>query len=397
MRMLFILPARPGPPWRGYTRLAFELISRLAEWHRVDILSFDDRSRQPPEELTNRCGRFELVPFSRVQAWARGMLAIGSDIPFQVAMYRSLDMERRIREFSQSCDYDVIIYQLTRMASYAAIEGRAASVLHMVDPFVLNYRKSMKWRSPFVRPIYSLEASRLRRYEGRVWGWFEDVLLICRRDAEEYASVVPGSLPGWVPYAVDSSHFAPDAAVVREPCRIIITGNLFYGPNVDGIDYFCRSVYPTLKRLVPPVRLTLAGASPAWRVRRWSRSDKSIELVASVPDIRPYLNRAVVSVCPVRLAVGTQTKVLEAMAMGTPVVTTSAGNHGVEGGDGRELVVADDPTEMAERIAELLRGKCWNDLSERGRAFVQERFNWDASARQFEAVLLGAAADSAKG
>lgn len=115
-----------------------------------------------------------------------------------------------------------------------------------------------------------------------------------------------------------------------------------------------------------------------------------------MPDIRPYLQEATVSVCPVRLKIGTQTKILEALACATPVVTTSAGNHGICATSGKHLYVADNPEEFADRVIELLKGDRWNELSQNGRRFVQENFTWSGSGLKLERILEQLAARSTR-
>jgi glycosyltransferase involved in cell wall biosynthesis len=166
---------------------------------------------------------------------------------------------------------------------------------------------------------------------------------------------------------------------------IVITGNMNYPPNVDAVEVFCRDIFPLVCRRVPSANLWLVGSNPS-AVRHWTKNQQ-IKVTGFVPDIRPYLSRAMVSVCVVHLNVGTQTKVLEAMASGTPVVTTSAGNHGVGAISGRHLYVADSSEEFAERVVTLLNGDGWMTLSENGRKFVVENFAWQKSAAKLESIL----------
>jgi glycosyltransferase involved in cell wall biosynthesis len=122
------------------------------------------------------------------------------------------------------------------------------------------------------------------------------------------------------------------------------------------------------------------------RVRKWTR-DPRIKITGFVPDIRPYLSEAMVSVCPVRLRIGTQTKVLEALACGTPVVTTPAGNHGIGAISGEHLYVADDPVSFADKVVTLLTTRKWSILSEKGRRFAEDNFTWEKSAEKLEKIL----------
>jgi glycosyltransferase involved in cell wall biosynthesis len=141
---------------------------------------------------------------------------------------------------------------------------------------------------------------------------------------------------------------------------------------------------------VPQAVLWLVGARPVPSVRRWG-DQPGITVTGSVPDIRTYIREATVSICPVQLQIGTQTKVLEAMSSGTPVVTTSAGNNGIGGRSGEHLYVADTADDFAARLVALLAGERWDELSANGRRLVEERFTWERASAQLEAMLEGAA------
>jgi glycosyltransferase involved in cell wall biosynthesis len=161
---------------------------------------------------------------------------------------------------------------------------------------------------------------------------------------------------------------------------------MFHKPNVDAVEYFCRKVFPLVCKQVPTATLWLVGARPVGSVRKWAMNSQ-IRVTGFVPDVRTYLRQAVVSVCPIRLRIGTQTKILEALACGTPVVTSSAGNHGIRAVSGEHLYVADHPVEFADKVVALLKGDRWNELSQNGRRFVVENFTWERSAAKLEQIL----------
>src|SRR5262249_24925367 len=154
-------------------------------------------------------------------------------------------------------------------------------------------------------------------------------------------------------------------------------------PNVDGACFFLEEVFPRVLAAVPDARLAIVGAHPARRIRAAARRfGRRVTITGQVPDVGAHLRAAIVGICPIRLTIGVQTKVLEALAWGTPVVTTSAGNSGVAGVDGRQLLVADAPTDFAARVVALLRGEGWEQLSAEGRRLVEDRFSWARSAAE---------------
>jgi glycosyltransferase involved in cell wall biosynthesis len=169
---------------------------------------------------------------------------------------------------------------------------------------------------------------------------------------------------------------------------ILVSGNMYHLPNVDGVLYLLGEVLPHVLRRVPTARLFIVGSDPDERIRKAAtRFEDRVVVTGRVPDVSEYLRRAVVSVCPVLLKIGVQTKVLEALAAGTPVVTTSAGNSGIAGVSGRDLWVEDEPEGFADRVVGLLRGDLWDSFSRDGLTVVSDRFSWQRSARQLESLI----------
>jgi len=238
----------------------------------------------------------------------------------------------------------------------------------------------------FSRLLVRSWIDRLKRYDRQQASRFARIIFVNKEDSLEYANIVSEAHADWVPNGIDTEAFAPSQQSARRNGMIVITGNMFHVPNVDAIEHFCREIFPLVCKQVPSANLWLVGAKPVRRVRKWAR-DPRIKVTGSVPDIRPYLQQAMVSACPVRLKIGTQTKVLEALACGAPVVTTSAGNYGIGATSGKHLYVADDPAEFADKVVALLKGERWFELSESGRCFVENNFTWAKSALKLEQIL----------
>jgi len=238
----------------------------------------------------------------------------------------------------------------------------------------------------YSRPLVWSWIDRLKEYERRQASRFDRVILVNREDSREYKNIVGNARSDWVPSGIDADVFCPSDEIPRRDGMIVITGNMYHTPNVDAVEFFCRDVFPLVCKRVPSATLWLVGARPVRRIRKWTR-DSRIRVTGFVPDIRPYLQQAMVSACPVRLRIGTQTKILEALACGTPVVTSSAGNHGIGATSGEHLYVADDPIEFADRIVVLLRGERWTELSQKGRRFVEDNFTWEKSVEKLEQIL----------
>jgi glycosyltransferase involved in cell wall biosynthesis len=190
---------------------------------------------------------------------------------------------------------------------------------------------------------------------------------------------VPGLPVDVVPNGVDLERFVPVGGRPKA-AAVLFTGSLDYPPNAEGILWFATEVLPRLRARQPEVRLTIVGRNPPRRVRALA-ADPTVEVTGRVDDLKPYHEAAAVAVAPLRSGSGTKLKVLEALAVGRPLVATAVAAEGIAVVDGVHLLVRDDPDEFARAVAELLedpaRGAA---LAAAGRRLVVERYDWDALA-----------------
>jgi glycosyltransferase involved in cell wall biosynthesis len=193
-----------------------------------------------------------------------------------------------------------------------------------------------------------------------------------------------------IPCGVDADYFAPWPGPEEGP-SVLFRGILSFPPNVDAARYFYREIFPAIRRAVPGTRLILAGRNPAPLVRRLAATDPGVTLTGLLPDVRPAMAKANVHVCPMRLGSGLKTKVLEAMAMGKAVVTTSLGLSGIAAVPGRDFLVADDPDTFAEAVVRLLRDSCLRRrIGSAARTFVVREHNWAAVSERYEETYRAA-------
>jgi glycosyltransferase involved in cell wall biosynthesis len=257
-------------------------------------------------------------------------------------------------------------------------------VLDLVDCLSLNLMSRRDERRGPARAAYGLEYRRVRDYERAVAGHFPNLVISSPVDR-----AVLGDRACVIPNGVDLDAFPFHGPEGRQRQTLIFTGNMAYPPNEEAARWFVRRVWPLLQARWPCLRLQIAGASPGPRVRAlesWS----GVSVLGRVPSMAEHLAAATISICPLQSGSGIQNKVLEAMAVGTPVVSTTVGNQGTQATPERELLVADSPEDFACAVDRLLRdGDLRDRLATYGRALVEQRFQWSAHARALEALYSG--------
>jgi len=336
--------------------------------------------------LPRWCNEIEQV--QRPARW-RVLLSILSrvfvDPLTEISRFRSPQMCRIVAGRLSERHYDVVLFQTMQAAQFRPEGYSGATIWSLEDPPALKTGRMLTMYPWYSRPLHRRLIHRLRRYDLKHAKRFSCVTFVNREDAAAYRNALPGACTDFVPHGV-TEETSSGAMVSRRKGMIVISGNMYHVPNVDAVEFFCKDIFPLICEREPSASLWLVGARPVPKVRKWA-SNPRIKITGFVPDIRTYLREAMVSVCPVRLAVGTQTKILEALTCGTPVVTSSAGNHGIGAIPGKHLYVADDPRDFANYVVSLLSAENWNELSDNGRRFVRDKCSWESSAAKLEQIM----------
>jgi glycosyltransferase involved in cell wall biosynthesis len=291
--------------------------------------------------------------------------------------------------------YDIVQCEYAYMGQYVRRQQGTAWVL---DEHNLEFRITQSAAAAAARyrdlgyRIYAAREWKLRRQEEfatcRQFDW---VLTVSERDRQELqvgAPMVPVSV---VPNGVDLDHFSPDGMTpASDNAEVVFVGDLRYRPNSDGVDWFCREVWPLIRRQLPNLRFTVVGRAD--RMMRALARYPGVTVTDWVPDTRPYVHRATVSVVPLRSGSGTRFKILEGLAMGAAMVSTTAGQEGLDVISGRDLLTADMPTDFANSVIRLLKDPAERGrLGSAGRRFVEAHYGWPRISEELERVYQAVA------
>lgn len=371
----------------------YRLLRSLRPVHDVTLLSLTDGSEVPGAETAiSEMGvevRTARVP--RWRSWAQAWIGLLSLTPSQVSFYRSHRMHGLVRDAAETHAFDAIIVHMIRMTPFVRSIGHPMKILLLGDSMSLALRRAMAFAPAWRRLGMAWEAMRLSRLEHEETRSARETWLFSEVDRADFvARGCPNVLT--VPLSIDTELMNLPIGP-RSPAMAMFLGNLSVPHNIDAAKRLVEEVWPLVRARIAGARLTLAGADPIPKVRALA-AHPGVEVTGMVPDLSPLWRRASVMIAPLRFATGVQTKVLEAMAAGVPVVTTPVVADGIGARHEQELLVAASPEELAARAVEVMSGtRNCADLAQRARRFVGERFTWAPVIARLERMAAGAAAD----
>jgi sugar transferase (PEP-CTERM/EpsH1 system associated) len=393
MRVLFIDSRLPYPPIRGDKLRVFNLLRRVARHHEVALITLIQKQEESKfvSDLRPYCSEIRTVYKPVFSSLFSCGVAVFDDIPFQVAYFRSRRMMRLVKEMIAEWKPDVVHTHYIRAAQYAADVSSVPRVLDLTDSFSLYLERLRAFTSnPFKRLFINLEYRRLRSYEPIIEN-FDRNLMCSPIDREQVLRQAPHARIDLLYNGVDLDVFTHDERTQPEEYRIILTGNMSYFPNTDAAVYFVREIFPIIQKTIPSARLYVVGQRPPKNVRQLA--SEAITVTGLVPDIAHEYMKSSVAVAPTRFGSGTLNKVIEALALGVPVVATTIGTSGLSAlRDGQEILVADDPRQFAEHVIRLLSDPPLRTrLAQAGSAYVRSHLSWDVLAEQLQSVYADVA------
>jgi len=386
MRILVLSPIVPYPPNSGFAIRVFQMATLLARGHDVTVLAYADEDvAEPARALANRGVAIRTVPRPALARARRSAQLATLLFPtsYTRLCHSSSAMQQSIDEFTESSVCDVVFVESTPMGGYR-FPPRTTVVLTEHDiVYELLYRIYKTERSPARRLYNRIEYQKVKTHERALWRAVDGCVATSDREVpliREHAPTTPIAVG---PNGVDVEYFAPAAGEV-DPRMIVMTGYMKTRPNVDGALFFVNEVLPRIHATRPDVTLYLVGGSPPDELMRCA--GPRVVVTGEVPDVRPYIGRGAVFVVPLRMGGGTRLKVLEALSMEKPLVSTSIGCEGINVQDGEHLLIADDAADFADRVLDLLAApEQGARLARAGRSLVERQYQWRAVVSTIEA------------
>ena len=400
--LLYLVHRIPYPPNKGDKIRSFHLMKFLSTRYRLHLGAFvdDPDDWRHAAALEQYCQTVFLRPKPGMKAAPRLGLGLLRGEPLTLPYYHDAAMARWVRQTMVGQAVRHAMVYSSAMAQY--LRGAEFDALYRVIDFVDV--DSDKWRQyarhkPFpVSWVYRREARRLRHYEEQVAADFDLSLFVSPREADYFRrdSAVKAEKISFYNNGVDLAYFSPGDdyenpyAPGEQP--VVFTGAMDYWANVDAVQWFAQEVFGKVRSTVPAARFYIVGSNPSPQVLALARLS-GVTVTGKVPDVRPYLAHAAASVAPLRIARGVQNKVLESMAMGLPVIVTSAAAEGIDAVPDRDFLLADEAEHMAARLTEvLLRGG--HACGRAARACVERHYDWERNLQPLAERLARGHGDS---
>ncbi|MGH7041910.1 MAG: TIGR03087 family PEP-CTERM/XrtA system glycosyltransferase [Acetobacteraceae bacterium] len=401
--LLFISHRIPYPLDKGEKIRGNNLLRHLAKSWRIHLgcLIDDPADLEHVARLREICADVAGFQIDKRRQKLAALARFRPGRPLMLDYYRHPGLHRWVAASLARTRMDIIYIYSAAMAPYALHLDRPGKVLDMQDIDSEKWALYARTASWPMRAVWEREARTLLAYERRAALGCDVTFLVSEPEARRFAELAPETSDRvtWVENGVDLDGFSPARAFERPFAgpgpHLVFTGNMDYWPNADAVAWFAAEVLPLLRARPAPPEFHIVGANPGPEVLRLADLP-GVHVTGRVADVRPYVAHADVSVSPLRMARGIQNKVLEAMAMGRPVVASPAAYEGVRAEAGRDLLVADGAGPMAAAIAAVLEG-AHPGLGTAGRAAVERGYAWSATLARLDTALASVLAGGLAG
>ncbi len=397
MRILALTTRCPFPLHEGRALRTFNLLKQVARKHEVILCTFL-QSREEVEglrEMRAFCSEVYGEPLYIDNPRRELLVDLVRDAfsvtPILATKYRKRAMLDRMSALVRERDVDVVHLDMLHLGDFVPAVSIAPTVLveHNVEAVILARRLQTE-RNPLRRAYLRYQHAKLERYEARICAAVEEVVTVSDLDAAALRVSCPTGSFTSVSNGVDADYFQ-SKGTAKKPGSLVFVGGLSWFPNLDAIRYFTAEILPRIAERVPDVSLTVVGRLPSREVAAEFAGDPRVRLTGTVDDVRPFIDEAAAYVVPLRIGGGTRLKILDALAMGQAVVTTSIGCEGLELRSGEHLCVGDDPAAFTELVVRALNDPAFaRGIGEAGRARVRSHYDWKSIAQVLERVYLSA-------
>jgi len=393
MKILFVTPFVPYPPDADGTKLiTWNVASILAQRHEIILVAFSDSSEADLSTIRRVFSRIHLVE-QRETISSRG-IALGQSVvrqlPYSIQKFRSRQMLHMLSNVLQSTKVDVVHVETYAMAQYVDIMRSMRRIASIHDSRSLTLAEQIRHsgKSPVMKTFLKRELSLMQKYEATAYSRFDASVVVSENDRDYLLAL--NSTTNVVVINNGVSVAPGDWKPPSEQLGVVFTGDLGYFPNEDAALFFAREVLPLVQERVPGAIFFVVGRNPSEPILRLARDNASVVVTGEVSDIREYVERCAVSVAPIRFGSGVKNKILDALAVGRPVVALESSCTGLAQGFEKFVKSSMSAAAFAGHIIDILsKPSLVETMGRSARDFVRMHHSWELTALAYERVYTG--------
>ncbi len=380
MKILFLSPTVPYPLTDGGRIRVFNLLKQIALNNDITLLALETQTSDTSSvtHIEQLGIKVHLVQNSATLPRLSLRTLISACInrqPITVARYNVPAYRQKLKELLISGTYDLVHYEMFHTAQFYNQTDLPSVLSQQNVDSAIWHRLTGETKNIFYKCAYWTQQRAFQRYERVLSPQFDAVTCTSDIDAKVFQQFCADDVVKVIPNGVDVSHYQPDFES-EAPAHLIYIGSMDWYPNEDAVSFFADEVLPQVQKNVPDVKFSIVGGNPSTQVQQLANRE-GVVVTGRVPEIKPYFAEATVFVVPLRIGSGTRLKILEALAMGKAVVSTSVGAEGLTLRDGEEILIADEPKDFAEAVIKLLTDPSLRkQIGEKGRERVEQDYDW---------------------
>lgn len=382
-KILFFTSRIPYPLEKGDKLRAYYQIKYLSIKSDIILccISEEELSEKAEKELSKYVSNIYVYKTSKLSVGINMLIAGIIGYPFQVGYFFNTGAHLFFNKIIDRENPNHIFVQLIRMAEYVSKNRTISKSLDYMDTFSKGVERRMDKAKGIKKIIFKFEFIRLKRYEEKVFKWFNNTYIISEQDKASFYFKESNQIKV-SPNGVDHDFFQPTRKG-KKTYDIVFTGNMSYPPNVNAVEYIASELMPLLIERKPNIKLLIAGATPSNSVK--ALSNKNIHVSGWMDDIRDAYNDASVFLAPLQIGTGLQNKLLEAMSMEVPCITSELANNALKAKHNEEILIGQTPTEYVNAVFRLLENKEFkSEIIKNGKRFVMKTYNWKAISENLE-------------
>lgn len=383
MRILFICPSFPSRFHRIRTLNIIKYLSRL---HDIYLVFLTCEKNYNDHELVNYCKRIKIIYQSRFRSLLNCVFFLISLIPLEVAYCRNKKMNNAISALLQEENIDLIYIKRLRSAQFVDHALKTATIIDATDAMSLYYKRTAQNAPWHQKPLFFEEWMKYYYYEKRMLNKFRNWVLCSEIDLEYLKQSAPVETNlFFIPNGVDTDYYRMSAPKPEKE-TILFSGLMDKFVNIEAAQYFVNEILPNILKKFPNVTVYVTGPRPTRAAKMLS--SKNVIVTGEVPDLRKYISKCEIIVAPIKTGVGTRNKILQAWAMGKPVVSTSLGAEGLDTRNGENIILADDAEGFANAVVGLMQNDSLKKkISAGGLETARTKYSMDKIAESLNSVL----------